>query len=157
VEANQLETKNMNMLQTIKTTGRAALVAAALGATALTAVPVQAAEPSGSFSLQFGPGSGGPMHFGEGFRFGNGNITLHFGDRNFFKFCLTNRQIERGLERRGFDHVRIVRSGERKVIAVGKWGSRWYEMRVDRCTGKVDHVKRVKQRTNGSFSITLSF
>ncbi|HWA17992.1 MAG TPA: hypothetical protein VG757_03270 [Devosia sp.] len=150
----------MTMLHTIKTTGRAALVAVALGATAFTAMPVQAAEPSGSFSLQFGNG-GGPKYFGHGFGFGfgngNGSIQLHFGDRDFFNYCLTNRQIERGLDNRGFDRVRIVKSGERKVIAVGKWGSRWYEMRVDRCTGKVDRVKRVNQRPNGSFSITLNF
>jgi hypothetical protein len=147
----------MTMIQTLKTTGRAALIAVAMGATAITAMPVQAAEPSGSFSLQFGTGMGGPMHFGQGFKFGNGNITLHFGDKNFFNYCLTNRQIERGLDRRGFDNVRIVKSGERRVVAVGKWNGRWYEMRVDRCTGKVDHVKRVKQRSNGSFSITLNF
>jgi hypothetical protein len=152
------------MLQTIKTTGRAALVAVALGATAFTAMPAQAAEPSGSFSLQFGNGGGGPKFFGHGgpgfgFGFGNGNgsIQLHFGDRDFFNYCLTNRQIERGLDNRGFNQVRVVKSGDRKVIAVGKWSGRWYEMRVDRCTGKVDHVKRVKQRNNGAFSITLNF
>jgi hypothetical protein len=149
------------MLQTLKTTGRAALVAVALGATAFTAMPAQAAEPSGSFSLQFGNGGnhGGPKFFGRGFGFGGGNggITLHFGDRDFFNYCLTNRQIERALDDRGFNQVRIVKSGDRKVIAVGKWSGRWYEMRVDRCTGKVDHVKRVKQRNNGAFSITLNF
>ena len=160
----------MTMIQTLKSTGRAALIAIALGGTALAAMPAQAAEPTGGFTLQFGNGGynggyndgyNGP-HNGSGYGFGFGDdrarIQLRFGDDGYRDRRLTNSQVVRGLEWRGFDNVKIVKKlSNKKVVAIGKWGRSWYEMRVDTCTGKVDKVKKVKQRSNGAFSITLNF
>jgi hypothetical protein len=143
----------MALLQSIKTTGRAALVAVALGATAFTAMPVQAAGPSGSFSIQLGNGMSN-----NGMFFNKGGITLHFGDDDFFNFCLTDRQIERGLERHGFRSADVVKHlNNRKVLAVARYSGSWYQLRVDRCSGKVDQVKKIKRKSNGNFSFSLNF
>lgn len=131
----------------------AAVLALTLGATAMSAVPAQAASPS--FSFQFGLGNGGVgmyPHPGSG-------VQLHFGDDNYFDYCMTNRQIARALSQYGFRDARVVREGNQynKVIAVGRKGGSWYQMRVDRCTGKVDRVTKVRRSDRGDFSITLSF
>ncbi|MEO6394702.1 MAG: hypothetical protein ABIO40_02190 [Devosia sp.] len=140
----------MNMLNTIRTTGRAALVAVALGATAFTTMPAQAA-PQSSFSLSL---NGGGMQFNNG-----GNITLQFGNGDFFNYCLTNNQIEKQLRAKGFKSVEVVKKlNNRKVLAIGRYNGVWYEMRVDRCTGKVDKVKKLyKKNSNANFSFTITF
>jgi hypothetical protein len=143
----------MDMLRTFKISARAAVVALALGATAFTAMPAQAA-PSSSFTLQLGNGG----QFGNGVQFGNGNIQLQFGN-DFINYCLTNSQIKAELHDHGFRKVQIVKKlSARKVVAVGRYYGTWYEMRIDRCTGKVDKVKKLKkQNISNGFSITLSF
>lgn len=122
-----------------------AVLALTMGATAVTAMPAQAASPT--FSFQFGIGG-----------FPNG-VQLHFGDDDYFDYCMTNRQIVRALRNAGYRDVQIVREGNQwnKVIAVGRKNGFWYQMRVDRCTGKVDRVQKVRRTSSGNFSITLSF
>lgn len=136
----------MDMLHTLKSSTRAAVVAIALGASAFTALPAQAA-PTSSFTLQLGNG-------GQS----GGNITLQFGN-NFLNFCLTNGQIKAQLYNHGFRKIEIVKKlNSRKVVAVARYYGTWYEMRVDRCTGKVDKIKKLhNQNTQNGFSITLSF
>ena len=139
----------MSMLTTLKTTGRAAIIALAVGGTALVAMPAQAASPS--FSFSFG--------VGNGFSPAPGGMKFHFGDDNYFDYCMTNRQIERSLRNYGFRDAQVVREGNKfnKVIAIGRKGGTWYQMRVDRCTGKVDRVTKLNRRNNNDFNITLSF
>lgn len=142
----------MDMLHTFKTSARAAAIALALGATAFTAMPAQAA-PTSSFSLQLGNGG---MQFGNG----NGGITLFFGNgNNYINYCLTNGQVKAQLMQKGFKNVQIVKKlNNNRVVAVGRYYGTWYEMRVDRCTGKVDKVKKLKkQNIQNGFSITLTF
>lgn len=130
---------------------RAGVVALALAGTAIVGtVPAQAASSNPSFGFELNFGSGGS---------GNGGIKLHFGDRNYFDYCLTNSQIERGLRHKGYRDVRIVRESRRddKVFAVARKGFSWYSMRVDRCTGKVDKVRKIHRNRNGSFNLTFSF
>jgi len=121
-------------LSTFKKTGRAAVVALALGAAALTAAPVQAQSgPSFNFNLDLGTGS---MEFGP----------RHGGPGDFDR-CLTNRQIRRGLADYGFRDVDIRRElGRNRVEAVGRYGRSWYSMRVNRCSGRVDRVERLRLR-----------
>lgn len=143
----------MTLINALKTGGRAAVIAATLGTAALfAAAPAQAAPPP-SFSFQFG--------FGNGFGFGGpGNgIVLQFGDDNYFDYCLTNSQIRAQLRHYGFTNVKIVKeyNSTNKVIAIGYDDGTWYQMRVDRCTGKVDRIREIHQTNNGNFSITLSF
>jgi hypothetical protein len=144
----------MTMLTTLKSTGRAALVAVALGATAFTAVPAQAA-PQNSFSLQLNGGNGNSVQFGNN----QGSVTLRFGN-DFANYCLTNKQIRNALEDYGFRKVQIVKKiNDRKVVVVARYSGVWYEMRVDRCSGKVDKVKKLKKQNfyGNNFSFTITF
>lgn len=132
------------ILKTLK----AGVVALALAGTALAAVPVQAAQPNFGFQLNFGGG-------------GNGGIVLHFGDDDYWDFCLTNKQIVKALNNKGYSKVKIVKesNSSNKVWAVGRKYGNWYQLRIDRCTGKVDQVKEIYPLDNGgnSFNLTFSF
>ncbi|MEQ1771629.1 MAG: hypothetical protein ABL879_17515 [Devosia sp.] len=142
----------MTMLATFKNTGRAAAIALALGATAFTAMPAQAA-PSSSFSLSLNGGG-----YGNGITFGNGNgsVQLHFGNDYGYQ-CYTNSQVEKALGKYGFKQADVVKKlkGD-KVLVVARYQGTWYEMRVDKCTGKVDKVKKLKYKNN-NFSFTITF
>lgn len=142
----------MSMLNMLKTGGRAAIVIATLGAAGLfAAAPAQAAPPP--FSFQFGIGNG----FGFG---GPGNgIVLQFGDDNYFDYCLTNSQVRSQLRQYGYSNVKIVKeyNSSNKVIAIGYDDGAWYQMRVDRCTGKVDRIREIEQSNNGNFTLQLNF
>jgi hypothetical protein len=144
----------MTLSTTLKNSLRAGVVAVALAGTALVgAAPAQAqSSPNFGFSLNFGNGGG----FGMGPK---GGITLHFGDRNYFKYCLSNSQIRSALRDKGYRNVQIVReqNSSNKVWAVGQKRGDWYSMRVDRCTGKVDRVREVERRRNGTFNLSFSF
>lgn len=135
-----------SLLTSFKTTGRAALVALTLGATALTATPpVQAQSgPSFSFRLELDGGS---------FRFG-------IDDHERRRFCLTDRQIRRGLRAHGFTQVRFVAELGRNRVEVRARFGRWvYRMRVNRCTGRVDRVQRIRRinRGGGGFGLHFDF
>ncbi len=134
----------MILLNTLK----AGIVALTLAGTALAAVPAQAAQPTFGFNLNFGGG-------------GNGGIVLHFGDSNYFDVCLTNKQIVAGLNNKGYSKVKIVKesNSSNKVWVIYRDDGRWYQARVDRCSYKVDQVKRIYPVNNGgnSFNLTFSF
>ena len=136
----------------LKTGLRAGIVALALGGTALVgAAPVQAAQPTFGFQLNFGSGGFGPGP--------QGGIILNFGDDNYFEYCLTNSQIRSALRNKGYRDVKIVKeyNNTNKVWAIGRKGFDWYQMRVDRCTGKVDRIEEIEQRSNNSFNLKFSF
>lgn len=137
----------MTLTNTLKTGLRAGVVALTLAGTAAMAVPAQAASPNIGFSLNFGAQSP------------KGGITLHFGDRDYWRVCLSDSQIRSALNRNGYRDVRIVREDRRsnKVLVVAQKRGDWYSMRVDRCTGKVDRVEKVKRNRGGSFNLKLTF
>lgn len=124
-------------LNTIKKSGRAVLVALAMGAVSMTAMPAQAAEPSFNFQLGIG-NDGGVM----GFELNNKNRKKFQPIRK----CLTNRQVERGLEWYGFDDADVVRKlSSSRVLVVAEWNNRFYSMTVNRCSGEVYNVKRLRR------------
>lgn len=135
----------------ILNTLKAAVVALALAGTALVAVPAQAAQPTFGFQLNFGGPGPGP---GPG-----GGIILHFGDDDYFDYCLTNRQIVRALNDRGYSRVKIVKESNNtnKVWAIGRKSGDWFQMRVDRCTHKVDRVQEIYPLDNNGNSFNLTF
>lgn len=140
----------MTLSTSLKTTMRAGVVALALAGTAIGGIaPVQAAsaQPTFGFSLNFG--GNGPK----------GGIQLNFGDKDYFKWCLTNTQIKSGLRNAGYRDVRIVRESNNtnKVYVVAQKRGDWYSMRVDRCTRKVDRVQEIERNRNGSFTLNFSF
>ncbi|WP_055049259.1 hypothetical protein [Devosia sp. A16] len=137
------------MLSTVMKTSRAAIVALTLGAAAITAMPAQAqSEPQ--FSFQLGINGGGDA---QTFSKGNRHTRPHF-DR-----CLTNRQVERGLRDYGFRNVDVIRNlGRDRVLVVASWRNKDYAMKVDKCSGRVYDVKRLKKfRGQPGFSLQFNF
>lgn len=124
-------------LSTLKKSGRAALVALTMGAVGMTAMPVQAAEPSFNFQLGIG-NNGGVM----GFELNKKNFNKY----KKIKKCLTNNQVENGLEWYGFDSADVVKKlSSTKVMVIAEWNNRYYSMTVNKCTGEVYNVKRLKK------------
>lgn len=123
-------------LLTLKNSGRAALFALTLGAVGMTAMPVQA-QPSLNFQLGIG-NDGGVM----GFELNNKNSKKFKPIRK----CLTDRQVERGLEWYGFDDADVVRKLSRnRVLVIAEWNNRYYSLQVNKCTGEVYNVKRLRK------------
>lgn len=133
---------------------KAGLVAIALAGTAVAALPARAAPLPFSFSLNLG-GPGYPIYPVQP------GIVLHFGSPDYFNYCLTNRQIRNLLSDNGWDHVKIVREDNNYnrvwAIAQSEDDGDWYQMRVNRCTGKVDKVHPIDYNGDGNFSFSLSF
>ena len=135
----------MSMLTVLKSTGRAAVIAATLAVPVMMVAPAQAAPPTFNFSMQFGNGFGGP---GMKFDYGNGPQ----------KMCLGDKQIYWQLQQYGFSKIKIVKNKGYKVIVVARYHHDWYQLVVDRCTGKIKKAP-LKYFGNGDsgFNITLSF
>jgi hypothetical protein len=135
---------------TLLTTLKAGLVAAALGVGALAAAPAQAAPPNFSFSFDFGNGGGPGMYFDYG------------GKPKFM--CLSDRQIVWQLRSYGFKGIQIWKSKGYNVIVVARWHGDWYQLLINRCSGKI--VRKPMQYRGDvfggnfggpGFGITLSF
>lgn len=128
----------MTMIEKFKRTGRAAMVAVALGATAITgaaftAAPAQAQPgPSFGFSLDFGPGE---------FRFGT--------DRGRPVYCYSDNQVRRLVRSWGYDDVRIRNANRNRVTLTGELGRRDYRLVVDRCSGRIIDRDRTDRRGGG--------
>jgi len=132
------------ILSTLKRSGRAAVVALVLGAATVTAMPTQAMaqSPSFSFSIDLGGGS---------LRFRGGDFSR--------KFCLSNNQVRRELRKHGFRDIDIVRSLNRnRVEVIARYGRNWYVLRVDRCSGQVRIVERLRRGFPGrGFGLQFNF
>jgi hypothetical protein len=134
-----------------KTITRAAVVALALGATSLTAAPAFAQGAPSGFSLQL-PGGNGDTQRSQ--TFGNGPQGNHGGWDDDYGFrCLTNREVRRGIAAYGFRRVEIVRELRRDRVEVRAVYGNWlYSMRVDKCTGEVNRVRRIGRVFGGGFN-----
>lgn len=136
----------MNLLTTLKAGGRAAAVAAALSTAVLVAAPAQAAPPNFNFSLNFGNGYGGP------------GVYFNYGNSPKKQLCLSDKQIYWQLQSYGFHNIKIVKSKGYKVIVIARWHGDWYQLLVDRCSGKIQKSP-FKYKSFGApdFGITLHF
>lgn len=138
-----------HILSRLKKSGRVAVVALALGAASVAALPAPAMAQSSSFSLQLGGG--------------DGSLTFRFGDdrydRERVRICLTNAQIRRGLRAHGYRNIDIVRELRRnRVEVVASYGRSWYRLQVDRCTGKVRVIERLRRGfPSGGFGLQFNF
>ncbi len=123
----------MTILSKLRTTGRAAAVAMVLAGTALAAMPVEAA-PLKNFSLEIKPqGDQKAMQ-----------LKKFKGDNAFFFWCLTDKQIRKGLKNYGFYDIDIVdHIGKNKVRVEAGWDDWYYSFRLHRCTGEVDKIKKL--------------
>jgi hypothetical protein len=140
-------------LTTLKTRGRAVLIALALGATAVTAVPAPAMAQGAQFRFDFGI-TGGDSNFS----FGIGK-----GGRRIIRDCLTNSEIRRGLRRSGWNDIRFIDSSGIRVRVIAEWDDdgRDYSMRINRCTGRVTDIERLRRRggsgPGGGFGLHFEF
>lgn len=135
------------ILSTLKKSGRAAVIALTLGAASLTAMPVQAQ----SFNFQLGIDSGGnALSFGidaprkKGFQ---------------IKKCLTNGQVRQGLRDFGFRNIDIIRNlNNNRVLVEATYNRKLYEMKVNKCNGRVYDVRRIRNNFNGGgFGLQFNF
>jgi hypothetical protein len=128
----------MTVLNFIRQTGRAAVLAVVLAGTAMSAVPVQAAPLQG-FSLDVKPqGEGKEMLQYKQFK------KKGFGPNDFFNWCLTDKQIRKGLKAYGFFDVEIVdHLGKNRVRVHAGYDDWYYSMRIHRCSGVVDKIKKL--------------
>jgi hypothetical protein len=109
-------------------------LAAAVLVSGLGVAPAQAAPTSSSFSL---------------------SITI--GDAHTKRYCLSNSQVRSALRKKGFTHVSVVRDlGRHRVLAVAIWKGRWYQLRVNTCTGDID-ARRVSRDRHGQFIFEFNF
>jgi hypothetical protein len=119
------------MIDKFKRTGRSALMALVLGATAVTgsaftaASPVQA-QPSIGFSFNFGPGE---------FFFGT--------ERGRRIYCMSNSQVRRLVRSWGYDDVRVRSSNSNTVRLTAELGRRDYRLVVNRCSGRIVDRDRI--------------
>lgn len=127
----------MTSLNLLKQTSRAAVLALVLVGTALgAAAPAQAAPPLQGFSLDVQPQGDAKTL--------NQFKKKDFGPNDFFNWCLTDKQIRRGLRNYGFDDVQIVdHLNKNRVRVEAVWDDWVYSMRIHRCTGVVDRIKRL--------------
>ncbi|MDB5561552.1 MAG: hypothetical protein JWN11_970 [Hyphomicrobiales bacterium] len=134
-------------LSKFKMAGRAAVLAIVLGASALSAMPAQAApgDPSFNFNLQL-PNGGGNLQFGNGNDNGRRDPGFRPGPNRGRDFCLNDREVRSQLGDNGFDNVRVgrdLRRGWVEVFATNRRGA--YTMQVNRCTGQVANVQRIRR------------
>ncbi len=128
----------MTVLNTLRQTGRAAVLAIVLAGTALSAVPAQAAPNMGGFSLDVKPQGGGDQKQMQQYK------KKGFGPNDFFNWCLTDKQIRRGLKAYGFFDVEIVDYlGKNRVRVEAGYDDWYYSMRINRCSGMVDRIKKL--------------
>ena len=67
-------------------------------------------------------------------------------------------EIVRALRNNGYRDARVVRNlGHGRVLAVGRKGGKWYQLRIDTCRGYVDYIQRVRRFNDGSFEFYLNF
>ena len=135
----------MTFLNTLKASGRAAVVAVALGAASVVAMP--APVMAQSFNFDFGIGGGGSNF---SFSIGRDGVRLR-------RACLTNDEIRRGLRRQGWEDIRFLdrRGNWVRVIAEWRRNDRTYSMRIDRCSGRVTDIERVRRRGGGGFEFSI--
>ena len=126
-------------LASLKTAARNAAIGTVLSLAVFSANPAAAAEPAQNFSLELGAPSGS-AEFGVQKKSG----------ADFIFACLTNKQIRKGLYAYGFEEVSFVRNLKKQRVQVEALYDDWYySMRVDRCTGHVDRVKKLYPADEG--------
>jgi hypothetical protein len=127
----------MTVLNMLRQTSRAAVLAVVLAGTALSAVPAQAGPLQG-FSLDVKPQGGENQKQLQQFK------KKNFGPNDFFNWCLTDKQIRKGLKSYGFYDVQIVdHLGKNRVRVEAGYDEWYYSMRIHRCSGVVDKIKKL--------------
>lgn len=121
-----------------KSFSRLAVIAVAAGTIAVTALPAQAAPQLGQ-SLNLGLEVTKPQAMQQHLQ-----MKKKSGSFDDFFWCLTNKQIRKGLRKAGFDEIDFVKELKHhrvRVEALYEDDGWVYSMRIDRCDGEVDQIK----------------
>ncbi|KKC38733.1 hypothetical protein WH87_07360 [Devosia epidermidihirudinis] len=145
-----------------KSVARAAVLAVAIGGSALAVMPAQAQEgPSASFSIQIpgnGPATNGRSGASATGRFAAPGWAPDYGYDDGYGYdygyrCLTNREVRQGIAGYGFSNVDITRElYNNRVDLQAVYGNWLYTMRVDKCTGEVNRVRQAQRVYNGGYN-----
>jgi hypothetical protein len=137
-----------------KTIASVALVTIALAVVAFGVMPAQA-QPAINFSLDIPGGQGGMT---MGLSAGATDQSAPESQDNAGTRCLTNREVRRGVENNGYERVEITDELPRDRVAVrGTQGNWLYSMDVDKCTGAVERLERVRRVQGGGFGLQFNF
>jgi hypothetical protein len=141
---------------TFKTLASVALVAIALAIVAFDVMPAQAqSAPASNFNLDI---PGGQSGLTLGLSAGDTDQPAHANEDNAGTRCLTNREVRRGVENKGYERVEITDELPQERVAVhGTRGNWLYAMDVDKCTGAVERVERVRRVQGGGFGLQFNF
>ena len=122
----------------IQTQFKAALVALTLCVGAMAANPAQAQQRSPSdFSLDFRGGA---------------------AERSLSGHCMSNSEVRRAIAANGYRGVEIRGDLPRDRVEVAGQNGNWlYSMRVDKCSGEVDRVQRIRRMQGGGFGLQFNF
>ncbi len=126
-------------IHTFKSAARIGLAALGLSAGfALATAPAQAAEPQFSFSIQTPDGE---------INFGNGGVqSRQFRPQHDRRpVCLEERGLQRAVARQGFRDVDFLDWRGPRINAVGEFRGRTVSFDVNRCTGEVSNVERLRR------------
>lgn len=122
----------MSRFPRLTTVMRSAAVALALGGTTLAAAPAMAAPPPPHVDFHFGFGGGG-LFWGHD----------RWGHR---QYCLSDRQVRRFLQGKGYDHIRFTDRKGRIVSVTAERGRRDYRIGVDSCRARIVSIRRIWHR-----------
>lgn len=129
----------MTILNTFKAISRGAVVALALGAASVVAMPATAMAQSFEFNFPIAGGDGN-------FSFGIGRDGVRVR-----RACMNDREIRNALRDEGWRNIEF--RGERRnsvrVLAEWRRTDRLYGMNVNRCNGRISDVERVRRGGGG--------
>jgi hypothetical protein len=136
----------MTALSLIKTAGRSTLVALVLGGVAMTALPAFAAPPA-TIQLQLNKPAGAALHSTHGHNGFRSLVPDDDAEDAGLNFCLTNKDVKDKLRSVGFHNVKVKGSNDSdRVKATGIFtDGDLYSMRVDKCSGKVNHIQNLDE------------
>lgn len=137
-----------------KTVASVALVAIGLAIVAFGVMPAQA-QPAINFNLDI---PGGQSGMALGISAGGTGPSIHESQDDAGTRCLTNREVRRGVENNGYERVEITDELPRERVAVRAMQGNWlYAMDVDKCSGAVERVQRVRRVQGGGFGLQFNF
>jgi hypothetical protein len=137
-----------------KTIASVALVGIALAIVAFGVMPAQA-QPAVNFGVGMPGGQSGVT---MGLSSGDTHRSADQSQDNAGTRCLTNREVRSGVENNGYERVEITNELPRDRVAVrGMQGNWLYSMDVDKCSGTVERVERIRRVQGGGFGLQFNF
>ena len=131
-----------------------ALLAIGGGLAGTSPALAQYGEPAFDFSLDLGI-QGEPR---ADFRVERDEPSFRRGrHHDFADRCLSDRQLIVGLRHYGFSRVEVLNSNRRRAEAIGRYDRADYLMSVNKCSGRVEIVERLRRPHRSGFGLHLGY